>query len=358
MTSPSKLNKPKILFCVLNWGLGHATRSTPIIQQLTNCGFDVQIASDGSSALILKKSFPQLTHWELPSYQIDYGKDFVWSMIRAIPSMLRVIEDEKKEIDQIVQKVKFDFIFSDNRYGCWNLQTKNIFICHQHQLLMPKFLAILAPSANFFHRKFLNKFDYHLIPDTPQHDLAGSLSKSNFKNTSYIGNLSRLTPSPLKDLKYEVMAIVSGPEPHISTFFELLKKQLSLLPYPTLLVGGMPEKEDDEKWIGQCRIVPYMNEVELSDAIGASKLIICRSGYSSIMDLVALQKKAILIPTPLQTEQEYLASFYEQKKIAFSCTQSSLNLIDAINKAQSYKGFGDILSDNDLLLSAIKNLTS
>jgi hypothetical protein len=145
---------------------------------------------------------------------------------------------------------------------------------------MPKFLAILAPSANFFHRKFLNKFDYHWIPDTPQHDLAGGLSKSNFKNTSYIGNLSRLTPSPLKDLKYEVMAIVSGPEPHRSTFFELLKKQLSLLPYPTLLVGGIPEKEDDEKWIGQCRIVPYMNEVELSDAIGASKLIICRSGYS------------------------------------------------------------------------------
>ena len=86
-----KIKNKKIIVAPLNWGLGHATRCIPIINGLLENGFEPIIASDGVALELLKKEFPKLISFELPSYNIKYaekGKNFKWKMIYWILKFL------------------------------------------------------------------------------------------------------------------------------------------------------------------------------------------------------------------------------------------------------------------------------
>jgi len=137
--------------------------------------------------------------------------------------------------------------------------------------------------------------------------------------------------------KYEVMAIVSGPEPQRSLFEELQLAQLIDLGKPCLLVQGKPE-ESEHRSEGNVEIYSHLKSRELRDAILASGMIICRPGYSSIMDLSVLGKQAIFVPTPGQTEQEYLAAYHKQKHHYYSIPQDQFVLNKSIQAARNYSG--------------------
>lgn len=337
--------KRKIIVAPLNWGLGHASRCVPIIRLLIEQGFEVILASDGDALQLLQLELPALTSFELPSYNIAYGHHFAFSVLKRIPHILRTIQKERQALEAIAQNTGAEIIISDNRYGCYTSFTKNIFVCHQHHLPVPAFSTL----ANSLHRTLLRKFDQHWIPDVkePETKLAGELSVSNLPNVHYIGPLSRFQKLETAQ-KYDCIAVISGPEPQRSYFESAIQEQFSASALKTLLVCGKATDTSIEKQVGNCTVVPFLNAAQLNRAICASDVVICRSGYSSVMDLATLEKKVIFVPTPGQTEQEYLAEYFQQKNVAPYYKQYSFKLSTALMEARKYSGFHSSEEKNNL----------
>ena len=329
------MNSPKkVLFCVLNWGLGHATRVVPLVEAECVKGHQVYLASDGNAARFLRNRFPHLTHLDgLPGYNITYserGQDLPIHLAKQIPKICRVVKEEHAWLRQVHEKYRFDEVISDNRYGCYLPNVHSVFITHQLNLRAP-----------FWLRWYLNRQLYKLakpynevrIPDFVKKEfrLSGELCENKrWKNARFIGPLSRfsLVQSEGWRLSSPYLLVLSGPEPQrtileqkVIGFFR--KKHL-----PLVVVAGKLE-ENEHRIKDGVEYFSHLNDARLKSALLQAKLIICRSGYSSLMDLEALNKKALFIPTPGQTEQEYLAEFSVKKGFHFM-KQTELELPENI----------------------------
>ena len=204
----------------------------------------------------------------------------------------------------MAKKYQPHLIISDNRFGSSLKGTKSIYITHQLRV----FSGIFTFITTFFHRLIYQKFDEIWVPDYEKEpSLSGKLGHFKaHKKTKYIGPLTRLKKYHLKK-KYDVLVILSGPEPQRSILKNKLLKQLSVLPIQAALVAGKVELHQELKQYINIRIYNFLKTQALNDLINASEIIISRPGYTSVMDLILLQKKVIWIPTPGQKEQEYLA---------------------------------------------------
>lgn len=349
------MKKPlRILIAPLNWGLGHATRCIPIINELCAMGMDVLLASDGRSLALLREEYPDLPSFELPGYNVKYkGSSMTWNIARQLPKISAAIFAERKKVKQLVSTHGIDIIISDNRYGCRNKACKNIFISHQINLAIPNpGLEILTNEIN---QQFINRFDECWIPDFEgAKSLAGKLSDGRPKDR-YIGPLSRFQIKEV-DKQYDIIVVLSGPEPQRTILEEKLIHQLSGIDRKILLVQGKTEEYKETLLTENISVISFLPAKSLNEAILASDLIIARSGYSTIMDLVALHKKAILIPTPGQTEQEYLAERLMSQKFFFCQNQDELNLSEALEKVEQYAGFQNISLPATLLQETLHNL--
>jgi len=69
--------------------------------------------------------------------------------------------------------------------------------------------------------------------------------------------------------------------------------------------------------------------------------VISRSGYTTIMDLAVLEKKAYFIPTPGQNEQEYLAKRLTKLGIVPSCKQADFKL-EKLGDIEKYTGLKNL----------------
>lgn len=350
----------RILICPLDWGLGHATRCIPIIRSLLKKNVEVIIAADGRPLELLKHEFPQLQFIQFKGYDISYpvSGSMLFKMMLSIPKILKGIKTEHQQLDKLISEFKIDIVISDNRYGCWNKRVKSIFITHQ--------LMIKSPFAEtLLHHLIINyikKYDECWVPDlADENNLSFDLAHK-YKlppNTFLTGPLSRFENKNVKNEiikpEYDIMAIISGPEPQRSIFEKIVLKQILISGLKALVVLGKPERESVSTKNDNIKIIAHLNSEQMEDAILRSGIIICRSGYSTIMDLAALNKKTIFIPTPGQTEQEYLAKVYLEKNIAFSQEQSKFDLRIALKEAEKYKGLGD-LNNKDLLQERINTL--
>jgi len=314
-----KIESTKILFAVLNWGLGHATRSLPIIKKLLADDNEIIIASSGDALILLKLEFPDINFIELPDYNVNYSsKNIIFSAASQFLKVLNVIKKENTLTKEIVKKYRINQIISDNRYGIFHSEINSIIITHQLNILMPKGFEIFSPLAQRVNNKLLSNFNQIWIPDFQgENNLSGKLS-SNKKiqcPIKYIGPQSRFNKKDVdldcnfNDYKYEFLAIISGPEPSRAQLEELVINKFKVLDCKTAIVSGKMENQTISK-ISNIDIFNHLKYADLEKLIGESKIIICRSGYSSIMDLTTLQKKAILIPTSGQTEQEYLGRYH------------------------------------------------
>ena len=329
----------KILVAPLNWGLGHATRCIPIIKGLIENGFEPIIASDGVALELLKKEFPALVYFELPSYNIQYaenGKNFKWKMIAQIPKIISAVRNEEKKIDSILEKHQIDGIISDNRLGVFSKKVPCVFITHQ--------LNVLTGSSSYFttklHKKYILKFQQCWVPDLEGHNnLTGKLGHQSdqIKNVKYIGPLSRLHKKPLP-IVYDLMVLLSGPEPQRSILEKKIISELENYDKKVVFIKGIVEKNQIKVEKNNITFYNYMNSEELENTFNISNLILCRSGYTTIMDLAKLHKKAFFIPTPGQYEQEYLAEKFEKEGIIPTCKQEDFK-IEYINRIEKYKGF-------------------
>lgn len=256
-------------------------------------------------------------------------------MATQLPKLLGAVFAERQQIKTWVKQQQVDAIISDNRFGCIHPNIKSVFITHQLHIRIPN--PILSPIIEWINRKFIGQFNECWVPDHDAPDnLAGVLSFPPIHpNTKYLGTLSRMKPLDSK-CDYDLIAILSGPEPQRTNLENILLHQLAALPLKSLLIQGKTEKR--QKWQAQenVEIVSFLTTKALNHAIASSKYVICRSGYSSIMDLIALGKKALLIPTPGQTEQEYLADHFFEKGYFYKQEQNEVDIEKALNHIKQW----------------------
>ena len=332
----------------LNWGLGHATRCIPIIEALQEHGFVPILASDGNSLDLLRKEYPSLSYYELPSTSVEYTKHsnlLKYKLLAQAPRLMKAMALEKEIIQEIHQKENLSGIISDNRFGVRSKDVPSVYITHQ--------LKVLSGNTSFLstslHQQLILKFDQCWVPDYSSDGLAGELSKSKYQVglTRYIGPLSRFKRKPLQK-KWDLVAVLSGPEPQRSLLEEKLLNKLEPFSGKSLIIQGVIAGKQIVQHIGKTTMINFMLHEELRDTIEAGKLIISRSGYSSIMDLESLEAKAFFIPTPGQFEQKYLAEFFQSKGVANYSEQHLFNLQKLYNEKQ-YSGFKHKKTPNDIL---------
>lgn len=327
-----------ILIAPLNWGLGHATRCIPIIRALEIQGFTPVIASDGIALQLLQKEFPHLQSIELPSYEIEYakdGNDFKWKLIKNSPKMIQAILDEKKLVKKLVVQFDLKGIISDNRLGVRNKKIPSIFITHQLNVLSGKTTWI----SSKLHQHFIKKFTECWVPDMQEiHNLTGKLGhlKNNSLSLRYIGPLSRLEKKEMP-IKYKLMVVLSGPEPQRTMLEEKLKNEVRLFAGNVIFIKGIIEPIQKIEEIENVTYYNFMTSDELEKTFNESEVVLSRSGYTTVMDLAKLEKKAFFIPTPGQFEQIYLAKRFKRNGFAPYANQDNFRIENLI-EIQLYKG--------------------
>lgn len=330
--------KRTILVAPLHWGLGHATRCIPIISELLRNDYHVLLGSDGAPLLLLRKEFPQLDYIELPSYNITYPKKggyFKLKLFLKFPEIKKTISAEKKVVKQLVAEGKIHGIISDNRFGVRSKEVPSVFITHQ--------LNVLSGNTSFFsskmHQKIISKYDACWIPDLAESiNLSGKLghSKNITFPVTYIGPLSRMKKKDLPK-KYDILVLLSGPEPQ-RTMLEVKMMNVFLnTSKKVLLVRGVVEEKEEILQNNNITIVNFLQSKALEKAINESIVVVSRSGYTTIMDLAALEKEAYFIPTPGQFEQKYLAKKLKSNGIVPSCKQEDFT-IEKLKEIPLYKG--------------------
>ncbi len=344
-------NRQMILVAPLNWGLGHATRCIPVIRQLEAVGFAPVIASDGAALQLLEKEFPHLDVLELPSYKIEYSRSasgFKRKMLLNLPKILRAILQEKKLINRWVEEHRPAGIISDNRPGVRSQYVPSVYITHQ--------LNVRTGATSYFtgklHRFLISRFDQCWVPDFQgMPNLSGRLGhlEEAWEKVRYLGPLSRFTRREMNPV-YDLAIVLSGPEPQRTMLEDKLLKQAVQFDGRVLMVCGKVESEQTKRVAGNAEIYNFMPSGQLEEALNQSKMVLSRSGYTSVMDLARLQCKAFFIPTPGQPEQEYLAKKLDgQGYVPFS-TQDDFRM-DDLSRVDFYKGLpaADPVAWDDLL---------
>ncbi len=361
----SKINnfniKKKVLVAPLDWGLGHATRCIPIINELLAQGHKVFIGAEKAGAALLRNEFPNLQILPLGGYNISYSKSkkgFLIKLFSQIPAIKAAIKNEKRWLQNIITEYKIDVVISDNRYGLYNKNIYSIFITHQLYILTGN--RLFNKIAQYLNYAYINKFDECWVPDNAEeNNLGGILSHpSEFPKTAvkYIGIRSRFEKTDTEKIN-DIAIILSGPEPQRTIFENILIEQLKESKLKIVIARGLPLAKDKLHTNNDnIEIINHLPAAALSVLIQSSKIIVARSGYTTVIDLAVLQHKAIFVPTPGQTEQEYLAAYLAEKKYCISANQDELLIIQEIDKLNSIKLNPYPIGNITLLKKAIASL--
>ena len=363
MTNGGKINGGitkglKILVSPADWGLGHVTRCIPIIQHLVESGHKVILAANGPGARILVEYFPYLEILETPTYGLTYSAKkggLKWKLFLQLPKILTSIKRENRWLATQMRKQQFNVIISDCRFGLHHPDAFCVFITHQLQLKSPfgKWTERFFQKRNY---SFINKFNECWVPDYKgSNNLAGELSHPSIMPAvpvKYIGALSRFNKTNCSGNSiFDVLVVLSGPEPQRTILENIMLKQFANYKGRAALVRGLPGETRTLTSPG-LTVFNHLPPEKLCAVIANSELIISRSGYTTVMDLVSLRKKSIMIPTPGQTEQEYLGRYLMQKQLCVCIQQHAFSLEDALQQAAAFD-YADMSAFNMELSSSI-----
>ncbi len=308
----------RILVAPLNWGLGHASRCVPLIERLQAEGHEVVLGGDGESLTLLRKHFPTLSILPLAPLNLCYstGRRQVLAMLRALPQIIRAAIRDHQMLASYLLYEQIDEVISDNRFGLYSSKKHCIYITHQLTIALPRPWRWLEPFAARWHRRIINRFDECWIPDEQQPALAGRLSHPAIlpDNAKYIGVLSRFTGKAFThDATFKVVAVLSGLEPQRTMLEQDIIRRYENADETVLIVRGKIHQPPTVIKHGLVTIAPWLDDSHLAGYLLGAERIICRSGYSSVMDMYALgvMNKVEWHPTPGQPEQEYLATYIQ-----------------------------------------------
>lgn len=355
MTGKISTTGKNILVAPLDWGLGHATRCIPVVRSLLQRGFRVFLAGEGTQKSLLQTEFPDLPFLPLPGYRVQYGASAVQTagrLLLQIPQILGAIRHERHWLEQMMKGHRFAAVISDNRYGLHHPDAFSVLMTHQLRIQSP--VAAAEPLLQNIHYRFINRFNECWVPDTDQAPgLAGALAHPHrlpAVNTRFVGPLSRFATDSCTEGD-SLLLLLSGPEPQRTLFEQVLVSQLEKSPGPITLVRGLPGQTEHLAVPPGVNVYNHLSAAELEGALRRASLVICRSGYSTVMDLAALGKKSILVPTPGQTEQVYLAKHLQQQGFALWCRQKDFDMETALAAAKNFEyrlphpGGGQLLED-------------
>lgn len=338
----ANFNIRKVLVAPLDWGLGHATRDISIIRALVANGYEVIIAAEGAQASLLQTEFPSLQLLPLGGYHIRYSKTqlgFLFTILLQIPRVYNVIKTENHWLEKIVTEQHIDLVITDNRFGLHSKKIPCIFITHQLTVKAPfTWLEKLMQLVNY---SYINQFSCCWVPDVAgAENAAGILShprKMPKIQVNYIGLLSRFQMQPESN-QYDYCILLSGPEPQRTLLEEKILAGVATINGKILLVRGKPGSTEVLKVPENVEVQNHLPTAALQKALLQSDIIVCRGGYTSVMELLSLKKKMLVIPTPGQTEQEYLAKKLYESHICLSVTQTKLNCVEhfAMSKKFDY----------------------
>jgi uncharacterized protein (TIGR00661 family) len=359
-----------ILTAPLDWGLGHATRCIPIIRELNELGHNVIIAAEGSIKSLLQKEFPANLFIPLGGYRITYTKSGFWlpfNLFLQFPKIAVAVIKEHIWLKKMVKQYQIDAVISDNRFGLYHRNVLSIYITHQ--LFIKTGNNFSESAAQKIHGWFIKKYDECWVPDLPAGEagfengdgIAGKLShpEKKLNNIRYIGCLSRFEKQEGLKKEYQLLILISGPEPQRTIFENKLLEQVKNTDGKILFVRGLPGTAGKAALsVKSDNIVlkDHLTSDELCSAMQQSEMVICRSGYTSVMDLIKLKQKAILVPTPGQSEQEYIAANLHEQQIFFAVSQDKFQLQESLKSASKFK-FNIPDTDMDIYKKVISDFT-
>jgi uncharacterized protein (TIGR00661 family) len=334
----------KIIYGVCSWGLGHATRSLPVIRKLIEEHNELAIVSHGRSLDLLKKELGKNPkYYDIPDYPMllsENSRQFLAKSVVYWPSFIKRMESELQSLKKILDKSKYDRIISDSRYGFYSRLIPSLFISHQIRIMNPLRINMFERGSEIFNLFFFKRYAGVIIPDYKDDNLSGDLSHNlrriDEDKIHYVGVLSDFKKIKIKkDIDYFVS--ISGPEPQRTMLEKRLVSQVNDLKGKIIITLGKTEKKDkfNKKNI---ETYSFLTKEKREDLLNRTKLVISRSGYSTIMDLAVIGAKALMIPTPGQIEQEYLGKYHNKKGTFFSVSQSKINLKRDVENAKKRTG--------------------
>ncbi len=353
--------KKRVLICPLGWGLGHASRDIPIIDNFLSKGCEVIVAGDKQQINLLTQRFTGIKAIDFPSFKVKFskGKSQLWPLTRIAFFLPFYIIKEHFVLKRLIKEHQVDLVISDNRYGLWNRQVKSIFITHQLKLFFPTPFRFFEPVGEKFVRFFVRKFDECWIPDFQgSNNLAGKLShpKRLPSNAQYIGILSRFRGVEINqtNTNWDLVGVVSGPSPQRELLIEQIEKLARSQRIKTLIIKGLPSEGTSIVEKDGIFYAGHLCDKDFGEVINSTKHLITRSGYTTLMDLTAIGAKGLIVPTPGQTEQVYLAEYLSDKGLFKTCKQSEIGNINISDAKVIYERPN---SSNELLSKAIEDLS-
>jgi UDP:flavonoid glycosyltransferase YjiC (YdhE family) len=336
----------KVLFAVASWGLGHATRDLPLILRLLASGHDVTvISSDRALELLRGELGGRVTFLEWPDLPQTLAKRAPLSYAKftlSLPLALRAIVAENRALSRLLSWRPFDRIISDNRFGIRSGRVRSYQLVHGVRFIAPHRNRPIELFMEYIYYRCFGKEPRLIVPDFATESLSGDLSHGmRFLPTSrvsYIGLLSgvRRSAEP-EDLDYYVS--ISGPEPQRSILEDIVLRQVDDLAGRVVVSLGKPE-ESGRTWSrGRVKVHSFVNRYQQQQLMNRARVVISRSGYTTMMELAELGKSALYIPTPGQTEQEYLADYHLRSGNYYSVEQARLDLPRDVQRAASYPGY-------------------
>ncbi len=373
----SVMDGRRILISPLNWGLGHAGRMIPLALELRKKGHEIIFGADGSIIPAIEKDLPGIKIIEIPGVRIRYSAALPQyiSILLQVPHIVLASFREHSALKHLVRELKPDIIISDNRFGFFHKDIFSVFVTHQLRIPFPKWLRVIEPAAAWLNRRIIGNFDLCLVPDYPGNEnLSGRLSHQLKlpDNVFYMGPLSRFSGATAGEAHksesdiseasmgeadtgvattHEATAgeaktnlphpyfclILSGPEPQRSILFEKVSGALSGNRLVVMCGSPAPryrKKPDNTTGIADHGNITFITDPDtatMKKVISGSSLVIARAGYSSIMELVSLGKGGVIIPTPGQTEQEYLGQYHNGRHGFITLKQNQLEHLREIS---------------------------
>jgi UDP:flavonoid glycosyltransferase YjiC (YdhE family) len=325
-----------ILIVPLNWGIGHASRCIPIVHALLAMKQRVVLAADGAPLALLRSTFPALPWLHFPSHEPHYGKgkSVVAPLLAQAPALLWQLVSDHRKVEQLVKECGADAVISDNRFGAYSSKVPSLFITHQVHLHLPKGMGWATKAAKVVNNMVASRYSACWIPDFgDERSLAGDLSHPPFQHlpTKYIGPLSRFATieDHMEPEVVDLLVMLSGPEPQRSIFEKEVLKQLDGFKGTVVIARAVPQGKSLPGVPKNVLLFNHIDDVRLKRLLLGAKTIVARAGYSTIMDLVALQRTALLVPTPGQSEQEYLGSWLGKKGYFMFAEQHNFDLRSA-----------------------------
>ena len=358
------LRKIRVLVAPLDWGLGHATRCIPIIRELLAQDVDIWLAGESPQKELLQQEFPGLPFLPLEGYRVQYARSgigLLFSMFRQARKILSAIKKENDWLKMTIAEHEFDAVISDNRYGLHHPVIPCIFITHQLTVKSPlgKWTERILQKRNY---QYISRFTECWVPDMKgENNLAGILSHPETKPAVpvyYLGSLSRFKIKNEPAKNNHLLIILSGPEPLRSILENKIIREIAHYPSTATILRGLPGSDSIIPSTTMIKFYNHLPADKLNNEMEQAAYIISRSGYSTVMDLVKLKKKSILIPTPGQTEQEYLADYLSKKQFAFCVPQKEFLLTASLKNAEKFSYQFPEFDSGQLLPEVISKLLS